>query len=55
MNNEIIKEQISRWNTKLQTGNPEEVIMAIVISNPITSTNQVRHNHDEIKDYFANF
>ena len=57
MNNEIIKEQISRWNTKLQTGNPEEVITcysdkAILLP---TLSNQVRHNHDEIKDYFVNF
>ena len=55
--NEIIKEQISRWNTKLQTGNPEEVITcysdkAILLP---TLSNQVRHNHDEIKDYFVNF
>ena len=57
MENETIKQQLSRWNDKLQTGNPDDVITcysekAILLP---TLSNKVRHNHNEIKDYFLNF
>ena len=45
------------WNTALQTGEPEKVT-ALYESNAIllpTISNQVRHNHEEIEDYFIHF
>jgi uncharacterized protein (TIGR02246 family) len=45
------------WNSALQTGNPKNVA-ALYESNSIllpTVSNKVRHNHEEIEDYFVNF
>ena len=45
------------WNNALQTGDPEQVT-ALYASNAIllpTMSNLVRHNHEEIKDYFVRF
>ena len=45
------------WNTALQTGDPRNVT-ALYESNAIllpTISNQVRHNHEEIEDYFIHF
>ena len=45
------------WNTALQTGEPRNVT-ALYESNAIllpTISNQVRHNHEEIEDYFIHF
>ena len=45
------------WNSALLTGDPEQVV-ALYASNAIllpTMSNQVRRNHEEIKDYFAHF
>ena len=57
MNETNIKSLIDKWNETLQTGSPESVITcyddnAILLP---TLSNQVRHNHDEIKDYFVHF
>lgn len=57
MNIEDVKQKISDWNAKLQTQNPDEVVScysknAILLP---TLSNQVRHNHEEIRDYFVNF
>lgn len=46
-----------QWNQSLQTGKPEEVVKnyapdAILLP---TLSNQVRHNPEEIKDYFEHF
>ncbi|WOJ92669.1 SgcJ/EcaC family oxidoreductase [Congregibacter variabilis] len=46
-----------RWNDALATGNPDAVTGlyaedAILLP---TVSNQVRHNHEEIRDYFVNF
>lgn len=46
-----------QWNQSLQTGKPDEVVKnyasdAILLP---TLSNQVRHNHQEIKDYFEHF
>lgn len=46
-----------RWNDALATGNPDAVTTlyaedAILLP---TVSNQVRHNHEEIRDYFVNF
>jgi len=45
------------WNNALQTGDPEQVA-ALYATNAIllpTMSNLVRHNHEEIKDYFVHF
>lgn len=46
-----------RWNQSLQTGNPDAVVQnyardAILLP---TVSNQVRHNYEEIRDYFVKF
>ncbi|WP_439102796.1 SgcJ/EcaC family oxidoreductase [Congregibacter sp.] len=46
-----------RWNDALATGNPDAVT-ALYAEDAIllpTVSNQVRHNHEEIRDYFVNF
>ena len=56
-----IKDEIASlfntWNDALATGEPSQVVAlyekdAILLP---TVSNQVRHNHSEIKDYFVNF
>ena len=45
------------WNAAIQTGNPKTVA-ALYESNGIllpTLSNNVRHNHEEIEDYFVHF
>ena len=45
------------WNSALQTGEPKKVA-SLYESNGIllpTVSNQVRHNHEEIEDYFVSF
>ena len=45
------------WNSALQTGDPKQVV-ALYDTNAIllpTISNKVRHNHEELKDYFVNF
>ncbi|MCG7985317.1 MAG: SgcJ/EcaC family oxidoreductase [Candidatus Thiodiazotropha lotti] len=45
------------WNNALQTGDPKKV-SALYDSNGIllpTVSNQVRHNHEEVEDYFVHF
>jgi len=47
----------NEWNNALQTGEPKAVA-ALYESDAIllpTVSNQVRHNHDEIEDYFVHF
>jgi uncharacterized protein (TIGR02246 family) len=46
-----------KWNNALQTGDPDQVVAcyakdAILLP---TVSNQVRHNHAEIRDYFVHF
>lgn len=46
-----------QWNSALQTGDPKQVsrlYAADAILLP-TVSNQVRHNHEEIEDYFVHF
>ena len=45
------------WNSALQTGDPKQVAAlyetkAILLP---TISNKVRHNHEELKDYFVHF
>ena len=45
------------WNNALQTGDPQKVA-ELYETNAIllpTVSNKVRHNHEEIADYFVNF
>ncbi|MCG8526172.1 MAG: SgcJ/EcaC family oxidoreductase [Opitutales bacterium] len=45
------------WNNALQTGDPKEV-SALYESDAIllpTISNKIRHNHEEIEDYFVHF
>lgn len=54
--NEIIS-LFDEWNNALQTGNAKKVT-ALYEYNAIllpTVSNKVRHNHEEIEDYFVNF
>ena len=57
MSNEDIISLFDEWNSALQTGNPKKVAVlyedtAILLP---TMSNKVRHNHDEIEDYFVQF
>jgi len=52
-----IRELFVEWNKALQTGNPKAVA-ALYEYNAIllpTVSNKVRHNHEEIEDYFVHF
>ena len=56
MTNEIAA-LFDEWNNALQTGDPKNVA-ALYESDAIllpTVSNQVRHNHAEIEDYFVHF
>lgn len=47
----------NEWNDALQTGDPKQVV-SLYAGNGIllpTVSNQVRHNHAEIEDYFVHF
>ena len=57
ISNDIILNLFDDWNKALQTGNPDEVVKlydknAILLP---TLSPQVRHSHEEIKDYFVHF
>lgn len=57
MSNDAIAALFDEWNSALQTGDPKQVA-ALYESNGIllpTLSNQVRHNHAEIEDYFVSF
>ena len=57
MENSEITALFEAWNSALQTGDPKAVASlyatdAILLP---TVSNKVRHNHDEIEDYFVHF
>ena len=57
MNKDDIVALFEEWNSALQTGNPKEVASlyehdAILLP---TISNQVRHDHQEIENYFVEF
>ena len=57
MNHNTINELFDQWNQALQTNNPKAV-SALYAEDAIllpTVSNQVRHNHAEIEDYFVHF
>lgn len=52
-----VSELFEEWNRALQTGDPK-VVAALYEYNAIllpTVSNRVRHNHEEIEDYFVAF
>lgn len=56
-NTATILSLFDEWNSALQTGEPKKVA-SLYETNGIllpTVSNQVRHNHAEIEDYFVNF
>lgn len=57
MSDQKIADLFELWNDTLQTGDPNKVA-ALYETNAIllpTVSNQVRHNHEEIADYFVHF
>ncbi|MEM1141646.1 MAG: SgcJ/EcaC family oxidoreductase [Pseudomonadota bacterium] len=57
MHNQDVAELFGNWNAALATGNPDNVVKlyakdAVLLP---TVSNKVRHNHDEIRDYFVAF
>lgn len=57
MNQNEITALFDTWNKALQTGDPKQVA-ALYETNAIllpTVSNKVRHNHEEIEDYFVTF
>jgi uncharacterized protein (TIGR02246 family) len=57
MTQEDIKQLFSIWNRALATCDPDQVT-ALYAADAVllpTVSNQVRHNHAEIRDYFVNF
>ena len=57
MNNDDIVQLFSNWNDAIQTGDPDKVT-AMYAEDAVllpTVSNQVRHNHSEIRDYFVSF
>ncbi|MCF8050144.1 MAG: SgcJ/EcaC family oxidoreductase [Desulfobacterales bacterium] len=52
-----IEDRFVAWNQALQTGNPDKVT-ALYAKDAVllpTVSARVRHNHDEIRDYFVHF
>lgn len=57
MNNTEIESLFNEWNSALQTGDAKKVA-ELYESNAVllpTISNQVRHNHEEMEDYFVRF
>jgi len=54
---EEISDQFVTWNTALQTGDPDEVVACYAADAVLlpTMSPKVRHNHEEIRDYFVHF
>lgn len=56
VNNDIIS-LFEQWNNALKSGDPKQVV-SLYETNAVllpTVSNQVRHNHAEIEDYFVHF
>lgn len=52
-----ISRQFGIWNKALQTGDPDEVVACYSVDAVLlpTVSAKVRHDHDEIRDYFTHF
>ena len=57
MNEKEIKALFDEWNGALGTGDPQKVAKLYETNSILlpTVSNQVRHNHSEIEDYFVHF
>lgn len=58
MSNNEITALFDEWNSALQTGDPSKVAALYDENDGIllpTVSNKVRHNHEEIADYFVHF
>lgn len=57
MNKQEILSLFDDWNNALQTGEPKNVAALYEQGGILlpTVSNQVRHNHEEIEDYFVHF
>jgi uncharacterized protein (TIGR02246 family) len=55
--NSEIADQFMIWNNALQTGDPDKVVECYDIDAILlpTVSGLVRHNHEEIRDYFVHF
>ena len=57
MNEQAVTALFESWNQAIQTGDPK-VVTALYAPNATlipTVSNKVRHNHEEIEDYFVSF
>tara|TARA_B100000674_G_scaffold229314_1_gene188544 strand:+ start:3787 stop:4167 length:381 start_codon:yes stop_codon:yes gene_type:complete len=57
LNQEEVTALFNEWNHALQTGDPKKIV-ALYESNAVllpTASSKVRHNHEEIEDYFVYF
>ncbi len=56
-NNNDILNLFTQWNDALKTGEPKQVVALYEWDATLlpTISNQVRHNHQEIEDYFEQF
>ena len=52
-----ISDQFVMWNNALQTGDPDKVVACYASDAMLlpTVSDEVRNNHDEIRDYFVHF
>ena len=57
MNQESVIQLFSDWNDALATGDPDVVTNMYATDAVLlpTVSNKVRHNHEEIRDYFVAF
>lgn len=57
MNEDQVLDLFMSWNSALATGDPDQVT-ALYADDAVllpTVSNKVRHNHEEIRDYFVSF
>ncbi len=54
---EEIADQFVAWTRALETGDPDEVVACYAVDAVLlpTLSPKVRHNHEEIRDYFVHF
>ena len=57
MTNKDITSLFDDWNTAIKSGDPKNVVALYDVTAVLlpTVSNKVRHNHNEIEDYFVQF
>ncbi|RAP32042.1 DUF4440 domain-containing protein [Candidatus Marinamargulisbacteria bacterium SCGC AG-410-N11] len=57
LSKQLVRDQFENWNKAIQTGDPDTVVKLYHEKGTLipTLSNQVRYNHNEIKDYFVHF